>query len=173
MSEMPAVNTPSQYIYIGADHGGFALKQNLITWLQEQAIVVSDQGAYEPDPEDDYPLIAREVAQKLQQNSENYLQDPRFFGILLCRSGAGMAIVANKFQGIRAAVCRTKEEVRLARAHNNANVLVLEGDNVQEGDAQQFVADFLETPFEGGRHQRRLEQFSSLGEKKENTSDVA
>ena len=152
------------YIYIGADHGGCELKEALSPWLETEGFSVTDVGAAQLNPNDDYPEFALAVVQKLQEQAELAIEDPRTFGILVCRTGAGMQMVANKFQGIRAATCHTQDEVRLSRAHNNANILVLEGDVITTDEAQQFIKLFVQTPFDGGRHQRRVEQFAQFGQ---------
>lgn len=161
---MQSETRSQQYIYIGADHGGFALKQALVSWLQQLGHEVSDIGPHTLNPDDDYPTFAMQVAVKLQEWAEPVIRDPQYVGVLICRQGAGMAIVANKYRGLRAAVCRTVEEARLARAHNNANVLVLEGDVVSLDEAMRLWEVFSTTSFDGGRHQRRLEMFAHLGE---------
>jgi ribose 5-phosphate isomerase B len=156
-------------LYIGADHGGFELKTRLKPWLIETyGAQIQDMGALSPDPLDDYPQFVLPVAQALSVADEPVSQDPTVWGILSCRSGLGATMVANRFRGVRAAVCSSAQQASLARAHNNANVLVLEGDSIDVMEAQSLVKLFLSTPFEGGRHIRRLEMFAELGEQAEN-----
>ena len=117
-------------VIIGSDHGGFQLKQQLVTWLAQQGVAVEDVGAQELDPEDDYPVFAQRVGQRLTQrngadspstsSSGSSIAPPPAWGVLLCRTGAGMTIVANRFPAVRAVVCRNVVDAQLARAHNNA-----------------------------------------------------
>lgn len=149
-------------IWIGSDHGGWALKAELVAWLQSNNHLVEDVGAVQFEPADDYPVFAAKVGQALSALQEPVEQDPTQWGVLLCRSGAGMAIAANRFPFVRAVVCRQPEDARLARAHNNANVLVLEGDHVRAEAAQAIMSTFFSTSFDGGRHARRVQQLEQL-----------
>lgn len=153
-----------QYIYIGSDHGGFALKETLAPWLVQFA-PVQDLGAEELNEDDDYPVFAQRVAQAVMSATETPTTDPQHLGVLVCRTGVGMSMVANRFPHVRAAVCRNQEDARLARAHNNANVLILEGDRVELNEAKAIAQVFLSTQFEGGRHARRLDQMAALDSK--------
>lgn len=155
----------TQAIYVGTDHGGFEIKEALLPWLQEQAESVIDCGAYELEFEDDYPAYAQAVARSLAVEPVAIDAQPSIWGVLLCRSGVGMAMVANRYQGARAAVCRDEVDAVHARAHNNANILVLEGDHVSVEQARTILTAFLNTPFDGGRHARRLKAFAALGSK--------
>ncbi len=155
-------------IYLGADHGGFAIKESLLVWLHspeaaqisQSPLHIEDLGAYELDATDDYPMFGLAVGKAIAQfaQTEDVRKNPVTYGVLLCRTGGGIAIAANRFLGVRAVVCRTEEDVVHAREHNNANVLVLEGDHVLASQAQDFVQLFLQTPFGGGRHERRVQQ---------------
>ncbi len=139
-------------IYLGADHGGFPLKEFLKNELMKQGYIVEDCGAFTLDPTDDYPVYAQEVARKV-------LADPGSFGILLCRSGAGMEIAANRFKGIRAVECHNVNEAIHARQHNDANIVVLGADEIDGEKAERVVKTFLETAFnQEERHIRRIEE---------------
>ena len=142
-------------VAIGADHGGFALKAKLIPLIQAKGIEVADLGTHSPQP-CDYPAIGYKVA--------SAVADGRFDrGMLLCKSGIGIAIVANKVPGIRAGVCHDRDEAQHSRRHNDANVLVLAAQRLSEGHAQRIVSAWLATPFEaGGRHERRVRQVAAI-----------
>ncbi len=141
-------------IAIGCDHGGFELKEEVIKYLKEKEIEVKDFGAYSTDRVD-YPLIAKEVAKSVQSKECEY-------GILICRSGLGMSIVANKFKGIRCTPCYNEETARFSKMHNNANVLSLGADYVAVSEAIRIVRMWLATEFEGGRHETRVNMISDI-----------
>ncbi|HEX7319329.1 MAG TPA: ribose 5-phosphate isomerase B [bacterium] len=137
-------------IAVGSDHRGIELKNKIATFLKEKGIRVQDQGAFTTDTSD-YPTYALKVAMKVKNKKAR-------FGILVCYSGQGMAIAANKVKGIRAAVAWEPEIGRLARAHNNANIIVLPAGFIKT--AKQWrgsIQRFLNTKFEGNRHQKRLD----------------
>ena len=138
---------------IGSDHRGFSLKQKIILALKEMRIPVEDVGVFNEESAD-YPLFAKRVAQMVSDKTCAR-------GILICGSGIGMSIVANKFPGVRAALCHNSDGARKSRMHNDANVLVL-GEDVDQGTAQQMLKVWFETPFEGGRHQKRLDQIQAI-----------
>jgi ribose 5-phosphate isomerase B len=141
-------------IAIGADHAGVNLKREIRQLLDERGIAYQDLGTSGTESVD-YPDFAAAVAGEVAQGKAD-------FGILLCGSGIGMAIAANKVDGIRAAVVTDEQSARLSREHNNANVLAL-GERITPADlARQIVNTFLDTPFAGGRHQRRLDKISAL-----------
>jgi len=141
-------------IAIGADHAGVHLKQDVRRLLDERGIAYTDFGTYAIDSVD-YPDFAAAVAAEVAQGRYD-------FGILVCGSGVGMAIAANKVSGIRAASIVDEESARLSREHNNANILAL-GERLTPPDrARQIVNVFLDTPFAGGRHQRRLDKIAAL-----------
>jgi len=143
-------------VYIGADHGGFKLKEDIKGYLVDLGYQVEDLGAHEVNNEDDYPDFIFPVSQKVEGEKEA-------FGIVIGRSGNGEAIAANKVKGIRAALCTSPEMAKKAREHNDANVLSLGADYVSEGEAKEIVKTFLETNFSGEeRHKRRLEKISRL-----------
>lgn len=136
-------------IYIGSDHGGFELKQVIVQHLKQQEIDVIDCGTFSADRVD-YPDIARVVCEKVLEDDEQ--------GILLCGTGIGMSMTANKFKGIRAAVCTDPYSSRMTRQHNDANVLCMGQRVVGEGLALDIVDSFLAAEFEGGRHKNRVEK---------------
>lgn len=145
-------------VYIGTDHNGFALKNALVMYLQRAGYDVEDRSNETLDPEDDYPLFARKVVTAMQQ-SEN--KDAR--GILLCGSGQGMCMAANRFKGIRAALGYDRESVRSARNDDDANILCLPARHLQRDKANILVETFLNTPFSHiGRHQRRIKELDEL-----------
>lgn len=144
-----------QTIHIGADHGGFELKQELIPWLESQGCAVFDHGADALDPNDDYPTFAFAVA-------EAVVAAPESIGILVCRSGGGMAIAANKVAGARAVVVTDERAVRHALEHNDANILVLSGDWLVSSELARELLKIalLHTTTLEPRHQRRLGQIA-------------
>lgn len=138
-------------IYLGADHGGFELKEKLKSWLTQRSVRWHDMGAAYLDHDDDYPIFAAKVARAVGSG------DPKDRGVLLCRSGGGMAIAANKFSGVRAVNCVDETMAAHGREHNDANVLVLSADFMPESRSYKVVDTFLKTPFsEHRRHVRRL-----------------
>ncbi len=142
-------------VAVGADHGGFHLKATVIALLQAKGLEVADLGTHSPAP-CDYPLIGYKVARAVAER--------RFDGgILLCKSGIGIAIVANKVRGIRAAVCGDLFDAQRSRAHTDANVLVLGAEKLTPTQAERIVECWCATPFEaGGRHARRVQQILAL-----------
>src|SRR5258708_6955442 len=137
-------------IAVGADHAGLDLKNSVRDALCAQGHDVHDFGANSSEPLDDYPDYAIPVAKAVASGGAER-------GLLFCGSGAGMAIAANKVRGVRAVVGENLEEVRLTRSHNNANVLSLGGRFVDPKIVPDMVRTFLETPFDGGRHARRVD----------------
>lgn len=141
-------------IYIGADHRGFELKKSLMEKLKADGRELIDCGPSALDPQDDYPLIAQAVAEKVAG-------DPDSRGILICGSGEGVCIAANKVKGIRAALGLKPEIIKAARADDDINVLCLPADFEEELDIDSVLEVFLNTRFQGGeRQQRRLKQIS-------------
>ncbi len=140
---------------IASDHGGFALKQELIPWLKERGLDVRDLGCHGLDSVD-YP----DFANKLTRGISNGEFDR---GILICGTGLGMSMAANRHLGIRAALCTSGYTARMARAHNDANVLCMGGRVVGGGLAQDIVEAFLAQDFEGGRHARRIARLDEAG----------
>lgn len=152
-------------IFLGSDHGGFVVKEHIREWLQQQkslAAEVIDEGPYELDPTDSFVPAGAAVARDVSLEHVSVEDEPQVLGILVCRTGGGMAIVANRFPGVRAVVCSTEAAVEHARRHNNANVLVLEGDMLRPEQAEHLVERFLRIPFDGGRHIERLQQIEEL-----------
>jgi len=141
-------------IAIGCDHGGFALKQDLLAHLKEKGIAVKDYGTDTPDSID-YPVIAEAVCNGITSGECE-------LGILVCGTGIGMSMAANKIKGIRAAAVSETFSARLTRMHNDANVICLGGRVVGPGLACDIVDAFLDAEFEGGRHQRRVDQVMAL-----------
>ena len=139
-----------EVIPIGADHAGFALKERLKQELAALGYAPLDLGTHYADSTD-YPDYAHPVAARVERGEVAR-------GILLCGTGLGMAYAANRHQGVRAAVAWTPDVARLARAHNDANILVLPARFVSEQDGLDILRAWLDTPFEGGRHQRRVEK---------------
>lgn len=140
----------SEVIPIGADHAGFALKEQLKQELAALGYEPLDIGTHSADSTD-YPDYAHPVAQRVETGEAAR-------GILLCGTGLGMAYAANRHPGVRAAVAWTPEVARLARAHNDANVLVLPARFVTEAEGREILRAWLTTPFEGGRHERRVQK---------------
>ncbi len=141
-------------VSIGADHGGFEQKQQLASYIKGKGCDVTDRGC---DSEDsvDYPDYAKLVCADVAGGEAD-------FGILVCGTGVGMSIAANKVGGIRAANITSVPFAELSRQHNNANVLTLSGRFVSLEDNEKIVDAFLNTPFEGGRHERRVEKIMAL-----------
>ena len=137
-------------IAIGSDHAGFELKEQLITYLRSHNNNVIDKGCFSLDRAD-YPDYGHAVANAVINNEVD-------FGILMCGSGNGINMSANKHKGIRAALCWNSEIALLARQHNDANILALPGRFLDPEFAMKLVRIFLTTPFEGGRHQKRIEK---------------
>ncbi|MAP24570.1 MAG: ribose 5-phosphate isomerase B [Rickettsiales bacterium] len=133
-------------IGIASDHAGFDMKSTLQNDLQNISWI--DYGAYNADSTD-YPLYAQKVAHAIQKNEIN-------FGILICGTGIGMSIAANRYRGVRAALCSSRDFAIMSRKHNNANVLILPGKIISVDLALEIVKIFLNTEFEGGRHLRRI-----------------
>lgn len=143
-------------IILGADHAGYKLKEALKKFLLDKGFVVEDMGAKSLDKNDDYPDFAVSVAKRIQDKQGNY-------GILVCGSGAGVCIAANKIKNIRAVSVNTEKEAKLTREHNDANVLCLSGWNLKLPQAQKIVLTWLKTPFSGeSRHVRRLEKIKRI-----------
>lgn len=137
-------------IAIGSDHAGFSLKQEVKSRLADQGHVVTDFGTHSADSVD-YPDFAHPVAEAVEKNKAEK-------GILICGSGNGVCITANKHAGIRAALCWNEELAALARQHNDANVLCIPSRFITTETAYAMVKTFITTGFEGGRHQKRVEK---------------
>ncbi|MCI0683355.1 MAG: ribose 5-phosphate isomerase B [Gemmataceae bacterium] len=143
-------------IVIGSDHRGVEAKRRLVTALQAQGHEVVDAGTNGPESVD-YPDLAYEVAKRVSDGSAER-------GILICGTGIGMCITANKVRGVRAAPCHDSITAEMCRRHNDANVLCLSADLLGDELIDRMVRIFLETPFEGGRHARRVEKITKIEE---------
>ena len=141
-------------IAIGADHGGFKLKEKLITFLESEGFTVADMGTHTAES-CDYPVYAAKVARAVAAG-----QFKR--GILICKSGIGMSMAANKIAGVRAALCDDVGTARLSREHNDANVLCLAARKTPFKPAKKIIRTWLKTDFAGGRHSRRVKQMEKL-----------
>ncbi len=141
-------------IVIGSDHGGFKLKEEIKRYFDEKDIKYEDKGTFSEESVD-YPNIAKEVAKDVSNRKADV-------GILICRSGIGMSIVANKFKGVRCAVCYQEQTAKFSRMHNNANMLALGADYITTNEAICIVRQFLATEFEGGRHEARVNLISEI-----------
>ncbi|HWS17810.1 MAG TPA: ribose 5-phosphate isomerase B [Candidatus Elarobacter sp.] len=141
-------------VALGADHAGYQLKDQIKLHLQQQGIDVRDEGTSSAESVD-YPDYARAVAHDVSERRAD-------LGILVCGSGIGMAITANKVDGIRAANVSTEYEAQLSREHNNANVLALGARIINSDEAFRIVDKWLATPFAGGRHERRVEKITAI-----------
>ncbi len=138
-------------IFIGADHRGYHLKDHLIEFLQAKNIRVEDLGNYEYNPKDDYPLFANKVAEAVLQNPEEYL------GIVICGSGAGVSMAANRHTGIYSALALNPEQIQNAREHDHINILALASDYTSIDQAKELVDKFLTTePNRQAKYTRRL-----------------
>lgn len=136
-------------VAIGADHGGFELKEQIVEYLKSKNIEYKDFGTFSNES-CDYPEFAKEVAKEV--SNKNFSR-----GILVCGSGIGMSIVANKFKNVRAALCWNEATATSARTHNNSNVLCLGQRQLEEGLGLKIVDIWLKAEFEGGRHQKRVD----------------
>src|SRR5574341_763160 len=144
----------AEKVIFGSDHAGPVLRAEAVRVAREKGLEVEDLGTFSADSVD-YPDYARAVAEAVATGKAR-------FGVLVCGTGIGMSIAANKVKGVRAAHCTTEYEARMARAHNDANVLCLGGRVLGVGQAGAVVEAFLAQPFEGGRHQRRVDKITSM-----------
>lgn len=143
-------------IAIGSDHRGFLLKRKLKDLLRRQHIAVIDVGTHS-DKSCDYPIFAAKVAHLVAEQKVD-------FGILVCKTGIGSSIAANKIKNIRAALCYNIKAARLSRQHNNANVLVMGSDFVSLPRAKRIIEEWLSSRFQSGRHERRIEEITQMEE---------
>lgn len=141
-------------IAIGSDFGGFDLKEEIKKYLEEKEIDYIDFGTTKEERED-YPVVASKVAKSIQSKESEK-------GILICRSGIGMDMVANKFKGIRAANVWSEEGAKLSRTHNNSNILTLGADFINTNEAIRILRMWLATEFEGGRHLNRVNMIQEI-----------
>ncbi len=141
-----------QPIIFGSDHAGFELKEHLISIIKTKHIAYQDLGCFNCE-KTDYPISAHKVAEIVSQHPEQ-------IGVLICGSGNGIAMSANKHPNIRAALCWSETIAELARAHNNANILCLPARFISFEIAEKILDTFIQTPFEGGRHLPRVQQIN-------------
>lgn len=141
-------------VVLASDHRGYQLKDLLKKFLDEMGIESLDTGTFSPDSVD-YPDFGLRAAEKVSQGEYDR-------GILICGSGIGMCIVANKFPGIRAALCHDVYTAEMSRKHNDSNILALGADLIDEEQARKILKVWLETKFEGGRHLRRIEKIKEI-----------
>jgi len=144
----------SQPIAIGSDHAGFEQKLEVIRWLNKNGFQLMDMGVYE-NKSVDYPDYAHPVASAVEEGEAA-------FGILLCGSANGVCMTANKHQNIRAAICWQEEIAKLARLHNNANIVCLPARFITTEEAINILTIFMSTDFEGGRHQNRVDKIANV-----------
>ena len=141
-------------IAIGADHGGYKLKEEIKRYLDEKNIEYKDYGTYDEE-RTDYPIYAKKVAEAIQKGEADK-------GILLCRSGFGMVVVANKFKGIRAASIFSEEAAKFAKYDDDINVITLGGDYLSVNDAICIIRNWLGTEFKGGKYEERLKMVEEI-----------
>ena len=141
-------------IAIGADHGGYKLKEEIKKYSEEKEIEFKDFGT-DSELRTDYPLVAKDVATSIQRKECD-------FGILICRTGFGMTIVANKFKGIRCATCYNEETAKYAKMHNDINILALGADQISTSEAICILRMTLATEFESGRHKERIDMIKEI-----------
>ena len=145
------------HVYLGADHSGFQLKDEILAWLQSRQIPFTDFGAHEYDAEDDFNDYAKKVAVAMTSNT-----DAGDFGILLCGSGQGMAMQANRFKGIRAAICSSAMEAMETRMHNDANILCLSADE-NAHNYIEIINAFMDTkPLPEEKYKRRSAKLDEM-----------
>jgi ribose 5-phosphate isomerase B len=145
-------------VFIGADHRGFKLKEKLEEWLKDKKHSAEDMGAYELNKDDDYTLYAEKVALMVRDNVGSR-------GVLLCGSGVGVDVTANKFDEVRASIGKTPKQVAAGRKDDDMNVLVIAADFTTETDMKKMVTSFLKTKYvKTVRHERRLEEISRIEE---------
>lgn len=145
-------------IYVGADHNGFSLKSKLVTYLQSAGYTVVDDGSDNLNPDDDFPVFAQRVVNDMLSSDD---KDPR--GILICGSGQGMCIAANRFKGIRACLGYDRESVRAARNDDNSNILCLPAHVVETGEVKVIVETWINTAFANApRFVRRLKELDEF-----------
>jgi len=152
--ESPGPAPAERTIAIGCDHGGFEMKQKLLSVFHDYELAVRDVGVDHPKPVD-YPDIAKQVAELVASGAAAR-------GVIIDGAGIGSAMVANKFSGVRAALCYDRASARNSREHNDANVLTLGGRLLTQSQAEEVLRTWLETPFAGGRHAVRVEKIKEI-----------
>jgi len=143
-------------IAIASDHGGFSLKVDIVSFLKELGYEVNDMGPKNQNSVD-YPDYGIRIAQAVTKNTDSR-------GIVICGTGIGMSIVVNRFPGIRGTLCSDLYTAKLCREHNDSNILIMGGRVVGHGLAREIVKVWLSTPFDGGRHQKRLDKINQFDE---------
>ena len=143
-----------ELIGIASDHGGFDLKENIVSFLSELGYELNNMGP-ENSKSVDYPDYGLKIAEAITKNKVSR-------GIVICGTGIGMSIVVNRFPGIRGSLCSDVFTAKLSREHNDSNILIMGGRVVGHGLANEIVKVWLNTPFEGGRHQKRLDKINQL-----------
>jgi len=146
------------FVVIGSDHGGYELKEHIKSYLSNFFIKYYDVGC-EENESCDYPDIAQKLSNKLLNETNKKFANINHYGILICGTGIGISMAANKIKGIRCALCVDEYTARMSRNHNNANVLALGGRTIGVETAKATVNTFLNEKFEGGRHARRIAKF--------------
>ena len=141
-------------IAIGCDHGGLAIKNAVIDYMKKNGIEYKDYGCY-TDESVDYPVYAYQVAQNVADGNAE-------LGIICCGTGIGVSMAANKVKGIRAAVCTDEFCAEMTRRHNNANIMCMGGRVIDEEKAVKLASVFLNTPFDGGRHEKRVNMITDI-----------
>lgn len=144
-------------IVLGSDHGGYQLKKRIIKFLESKGHELADLGTHSAES-CDYPLIGARVARAVGEGAFER-------GILICKTGIGFSIVANKVPKVRAALCQSKKAAKLSREHNDANILVLGAIFTKDEQAKEILEVWLKTPFQGGRHARRVKQIDKVGKR--------
>ena len=152
--QVPVVRDPQRTIVLGADHGGYALKESLKPLLESLGLIIHDRGVHHGEPAD-YPDIACAVAEVVASGEA-------MRGIIVDGAGIGSAMAANKVPGIRAALCYDRATARNSREHNHANILTLGGRLLTATQAEDVVRTWIDTPYGGGRHQARIDKISEL-----------
>lgn len=149
------MHTEIKQVIIASDHAAVELKEFIKTLLTERGIQVEDMGPFS-NQSVDYPAFGAKVAQAISTGAYSY-------GILMCGTGQGMSMVANKYRHVRAALCNDLFSAIMSRRHNNSNILVMGGRIVGKGLAVEIVNAWIDTPYAGGRHQTRIDQFDGMG----------
>ena len=153
--ESLAPASPADTVAIGSDHGGFEMKQKLLPMFEELGLAIHDIGVHETKVSADYPDIARQVAELVASGATAR-------GVIIDGAGIGSAMVANKFPGVRAALCYDRATARNSREHNDANVLTLGGRLLSVTQAEEVLRTWLSTPFGGGRHTARVDKIKEI-----------
>jgi ribose 5-phosphate isomerase B len=145
----------AETIAIGCDHAGYRLKAEIVKFIKGLGLAVNDLGTHSAEESVDYPVFGKKVVEVLRSQ-------PGSRGILICGTGLGMSILANRFPGIRAVICHDIYSAIMSRRHNDANLLIMGGRIIGAGLGEEIVRTWLNTPFDGGRHQARLDLLEKL-----------